>query len=211
MQSHVYRELLRIARRHARHAPEAEDLLQDALLEAVRSGRSDLAETANRRWLAGVIRNRAAMLARSAIRRKQRETLWLADREPPVGSAADPLTELLLGLSPGLKAVAALALSGHSRREIGYLLRVDDATLRQRIVALKRQLQARGVPMPGLTPGLSLDLSYGRIREALLPKLLREGGLFASHDPDGHLIVFATSQNPGRRQQTDISHKETDR
>ena len=97
---------------------------------------------------------------------------------------------MLRDLPPALKIVAALALSGHSRREVGYLLRLNDTALRQRVSALKRRLAARGLAMPTGTPGLRLDLSYGRIRDALLPKLVNEGGLFASHDPDGHLFII---------------------
>jgi hypothetical protein len=88
-------------------------------------------------------------------------------------------------------------------------LRLEDAALRQRLAALKRRLADRGVLPPATTLGLNLDLPYGRIRDALLPKLIREGGLFASHDPDGHLIVFATSQNATPRQQGSVNRKET--
>ena len=101
---------------------------------------------------------------------------------------------MLRDLPPALKIVAALALSGHSRREVGYLLRLNDTALRQRVSALKRRLAARGLAMPAGTPGLRLDLSYGRIRDALLPKLVNEGGLFASHDPDGHLFIIRLAE-----------------
>ncbi len=56
--------------------------------------------------------------------------------------------------------------------------------------------------MPAGMPGLNLDLSYGRIRDALLPALIREGGVFASHDPDGHLFVVRRANpthKPGPR------------
>ena len=211
MRDYAYNDLLSIARAHSRRQDEAEDLLHDALLDAVVAGRSDLGDADNCRWLAGVIRNRAAMTARGAARRVRRDTVW--EREQPTSDSPAPVdtAEVLHDLPPSLKVVAALALSGHNRREIAYLLRLEDAAMRQRVVALKRRLSARGLPMPTLTPGLSLDLCYGRIREALLPKLLREGGFFATHDPDGHLIVFSNSQNSGARQQEGVvNHKETD-
>lgn len=190
----AYNELLRLARRHSRRPAEAEDLLQDALLVAVAAGRSDLRETANRRWLAGVIRNRATFTARSAARRHLRDTRW-ADAPPPADDPDTPaLADLLLGLPPALKAVAALAFTGHSRPEIAYLLRLPDTALRQRLSSLKRHLASRGLALPAGTPGLMLDLPYGRIRDALLPRLHREGGLFATHDPDGHLFVIRRSQ-----------------
>lgn len=197
----VYRDLLRLARRHTRRPEEAEDLVQDALLDAVAAGRADLADPANRRWLGGVIRNRAAFAARSAARRRRREHLWQAEQEPTEAPAPAPdIADALKALPPALKSLAALALSGHSRREIAYLLRLPDTALRQRVAALKRRLRALGLLMPEQTPGLNLELSYGRIRDALLPRLVREGGLFASHDPDGHLFVIRTSQTRAPRQ-----------
>jgi DNA-directed RNA polymerase specialized sigma24 family protein len=198
----AYNELLKLARRHSRRIDEAQDLLQDALLEAVAAGRADLTQVANRRWISGVIRNRAAFTARAAARRTRRETLWQSARpEPEVPASPGDLGEILGALPPALKAVAALAFSGHSRPEIAYLLRLNDAALRQRLTALKRKLRDAGLEMPAQTPGLNLELSYGRIRDALLPKLINEGGVFASHDPDGHLIVFARSQTGTPRQQ----------
>ncbi len=198
----AYNDLLKLARRHSRRIDEAQDLLQDALLEAVAAGRADLTQVANRRWISGVIRNRAAFTARTAARRTRRETLWQSGRpEPEAPASPADLGEILATLPPALKAVAALAFSGHSRPEIAYLLRLNDAALRQRLTALKRKLRDAGLEVPAQTPGLNLELSYGRIRDALLPKLINEGGVFASHDPDGHLIVFARSQTGTSRQQ----------
>lgn len=186
----AYGRLLRIAQRHTRRADEAADLLQEALLEAVRTGRTDLSDRATQYWLAGVIGNKAKLLARGAARRIRRETEWLHERAPQeqAGDSAD-FAAVVANLPPALKAVAVLALTGHNRREIAYLLGLPDTAMRQRVRALKRHLQARGVDMPAGLPGLTLDLSYGRVRDALLPLLLRQGGAFASHDPDGHAFV----------------------
>jgi DNA-directed RNA polymerase specialized sigma24 family protein len=192
----AYTQLLDLARRASRSA-DAEDLLQDALIEALRTGRSEFSLPENRRWLFGVIRNKARMSARSAVRRRDREANW---HPTPTGPEAAPDTAVLAGLPPSLKAVAALALGGHNRREIAYLLRLDDAALRQRIRQLRKRLAVAGVAMPSGFPGLKFDLAYGRIRDALLPALVQQGGVFASHDPDGHLIVFASSQKQGSRQ-----------
>lgn len=190
----AYRELLRVARRYSRLPDEAEDLVQEALLVAVRSGRGDLGTRATLHWLTGVIRNQAKLRARGAIRSRRREQVWMQLR-PTDGARLETGDEpmLLAELPPALKAVAVLALSGHNRREIAYLLDLPDTALRQRVRALKRQLQDRGVDMPAGLPGLNLDLSYGRIRDALLPLLLRQGGTFASHDPDGHHFVVRRS------------------
>lgn len=189
MRRSTYEQLLVTARRHSRRADEADDLVQDALLEAVKAGRTDFETALTTRWLSGVIRNKARLAARGAGRRRSRETAW--QDQPQVGTAQDeiPVSLLLAGLPPALKSVAALALTGHDRREIAYLLRLDDVTLRQRISTLGKRLRTAGLTLPQGTPGLGLNLAYGRIRDALLPALLREGGIFASHDPDGHLFI----------------------
>jgi hypothetical protein len=49
--------------------------------------------------------------------------------------------------------------------------------------------------VPAGLPGLAPGLDYGRIRDALVPELSRQSGLFASHDPDGHLIVFGAHRS----------------
>lgn len=190
MRQSVYDQLLGLARRHCRNPADADDLLQEALIEAVRVGRSDFSRPEHRRWLVGVIRNKARMAARGAVRRRSRDAAWHEFRQPAPSQTDDaPIGALLAALPSALKAVAALALAGHTRREIAYLLKLDDAALRQRISTLGRRVRAAGLPLPEGLPGLGLNLAYGRIRDALLPALLREGGVFASHDPDGHLFV----------------------
>lgn len=188
----AYPELLGLARRHARRADEAEDVLQEALLAAVAAGR----DLGDQRWLAGVIRNQAALAARSAARRRRREARWVGEREDVGPADTAPVAEVLSGLPPSLKAVAALALTGHSKREIAFLLTVSETALRQRLAALRRVLAVRGVAMPAQTPGLSLDLQYGRIRDVLLPLLIAQRGTIASHDPDGHLFVLRKAHKP---------------
>ncbi len=190
MRQSAYDQLLALARRCSRVPAEADDLLQDALIEAIRVGRADFTRPEHRRWLVGVMRNKARMAARGASRRRARDSAWQETRPAPPPGDETPVSTVLAGLPPALKAVAALALSGHDRREIAYLLRLDDVTLRQRISTLGKRLRAAGLQLPEGTPGLGLTLAYGRIRDALLPALLREGGVFASHDPDGHLFII---------------------
>lgn len=188
MPQSAYQQLLRVARRHARRADEAEDVLQEALLAAVAAGR-DVDDAGSQHWLAGVIRNQATLSARSAARRRRRETRWVHEQQDGAPVEPVPVADVLSGLPPSLKSVAALALTGHSKREIAFLLDLPDTALRQRLTALRKALAARGIPLPATTPGLNLDLQYGRIRDALLPLLLAQGGTIASHDPDGHLFV----------------------
>ena len=199
MRNRLYERLISIARREAGPV-QAEDVVQDAMLIAIESGRSDLTDPETARWLCGVVRNRALMNARTARRRRQRDGAWQAGQhvEPLPQSAS--LRDILEGLSPALRTLAALVLTGHNRREIAWLLRLPDTALRQRISVLRRQLVARDLVVPTELTGLYRDLAYGRIRDALLPKLLRHGGAFASHDPDGHLFVVRRSQSGVARQ-----------
>lgn len=198
MRGRLYAQLLAIARReHA--ASEAEDVVQESLLMAVITGRQNIENPDNARWLMGVVRNRARMEARTARRRRTRESDWqeALSAGPREGAAAE---EVLSGLPPALRTLAALVLTGHNRREIAYLLNLPDTALRQRVSALKRHLAARNLAAPEELSGLNLDLAYGRIRDALLPALQRHGGVFASHDPDGHLFLVRRSQKDPPRQ-----------
>jgi len=171
------------------------------MLAAVLTGRTNFDAPETARWLTGTVRNQARMAARSAVRRRRREAQWQSSVTVSDQSEKTDTGTFLVSLPPSLKAVAALALSGHTRHEIAYLLGLSDTALRQRIVALKRKTVAAGLALPADLPGLGLNVAYGCIREALLPKLLRHGGAFASHDPDGHLFVVQRSQNSMPRQQ----------
>lgn len=171
----------------------------------MRQNRLDLTTPENRAWLIGVLRNKAKMAARGGARSRQRDTRWvaekvLADTSPAGASPPFDPAESLAGLPPSLRSVAALALAGQTRREIAYLLKLSDTALRQRLAALRRTLAARGVVMPEGLPGLGGGLDYGRIRDALLPMLIRQGGMIAAHDPDGHLFVIRGSQKAVPRQ-----------
>ena len=188
-----YRYLVAVACRH-NAAGHAEDLVQEALLEALIVGRSIEPQRPNLAWLAGVVRNKARMLARTEVRQKEREGSWDALRNAPsTENKADP-SMCLSGLSPALISVAMLAMTGHNRREIAYLLNLTDMALRQRIAALRRHFVGSEITAPSELSGLRFDLPYGRIRSALLRHLPRERGSFASHDPDGHLFVITRSQ-----------------
>jgi DNA-directed RNA polymerase specialized sigma24 family protein len=190
-----YARLVALARRWSRHPDEAEDIVQDALIEALKHDRGELGDARNMKWIAGVIRNSARMQARTAARRKLRDGRWLSMQEnivaPPMPAGRHCGLD---GLPRTLKAVAALALTGHNRREIAYLLRISDDALRQRILTLKRELLRRGATLPEGEAGLTMDLAYGRIRKALLSGFERHGGFLASHDPDGHLFFVKRSQ-----------------
>jgi RNA polymerase sigma-70 factor (ECF subfamily) len=189
------------ARRHARRPEEADDLLQSALLAALESGRTNLAAPETRRWISGVIRNQAAFDARTSARRKRRENAWSEllprERERSGESGVGVSDAPLAALSPALRLTALLVLSGHTRQEIGWLLRLSSTGLRQRVSQLKRALAA--TPTPDANP--TGPLAFGRIRRALLRPARRENAFLASHDPDGHLFVVSRSQISLPRQQ----------
>lgn len=182
-----YSDLLRFARRQTRRAAEAEDLLHEALIVALKAGR--FPPTGDRAWFCGVIRKLATMQARTAARRFRREQqLDLPEAEEDVRSNA-PLA-LAATLAPSLRVVMLLAIAGHNRPEIRHLLGISDEALRQRILMLRRAWRDAGhaEPIRELT-GLRYPLESGRIRQALLPVTRSGRAAFASHDPDGHLFA----------------------
>lgn len=194
----AYIRLLGIARRHARRPDAAEDIVQEVLIAALAAGRYDFSSPDDLRWMAGAIKRRAAFDARSALRQRVRETRWQAERpqaaELPDATASGDIAPLLQSLAPALRITAALALSGHTKAEITYLLGISDTALRQRIRGLRKALVRLGLSIPADMSSLNLDLAYGTIRQALRPFLRHHGGAFASHDPDGHLFVIKSSQ-----------------
>lgn len=208
--SFPYVELLRQARRAARRNDEAEDLLQTILLAAVEAGRADLSRAENRRWLEGALRRRAAFDARTALRRRRRETLCAAAPAVEPAEAAVLPSRFVRGLPPALRTTALLALTGHTRQEIAWLLDLAEPTLRQRIAEIRRRWREAGGHRIEEIPGLAGALAFGRIRRALLGPARRNDAVLASHDPDGHLFVVARSRNGGPRQQWErtTTHKE---
>ncbi|NND43765.1 MAG: sigma-70 family RNA polymerase sigma factor [Xanthomonadales bacterium] len=194
-----YAQCLAIARRHARNEADAADLLHEALLVAVQAGRGDFSSPGERAWLAGVMRKMAAMTARTAGRRRQRESKWaevsgfLGDE---LQETAPDRASILAGLSEGTRRVAVLALHGMNQDEIRYVLELEPAAFRQRLTALRRALGK--LPGPLRSEALALAyarprregeerLDFGLIRRALLHHV-RGSDELGTHDPDGHLI-----------------------
>lgn len=200
----TYRRLRTEARRHARRAQDADDLVQDALLIALEQGgeppdrarpvRDDPA------WLIGVIRHRAAMDARTAIRRRRREAAVARDEataapahvpEPPPSPAA-----LLARLPPSARRVAVLALHGLGAEEIRWILGIADTAFRQRLTTIRKAIgalppsqRAEAIALAYVRdPARSVDLQFGLVRRALKAALRGDPGL-GTHDADGHLIV----------------------
>lgn len=212
-QNPSYTELLLYARKVARHIDEAEDLLQAILLAAVEAGRTDLSCSDNRRWLFGALRKRAAFDARSAVRRQKREassTLTPPEEstEQPQGDREEPSSEFVQTLPPSLRSAALLALAGHTKAEIAWLLRISDTALRQRIAQIKRRWrQFDGKHVTGLS-NLKGELAFGQIRQALLQMARSGNAILASHDPDGHLFVVSSQNDLSRQRKGVPTNKE---
>jgi DNA-directed RNA polymerase specialized sigma24 family protein len=191
MDAHRYRDLLRQARRLTRSAAAAEDLLHDALVVALQSGRDDPA------WLAGVLRLQAAQQARAAVRRRRRETAVAsaAAVEPIRAMPSDPAW--LQRLPPAARRVAVLALHGLTAEEIRWIVGATPAAFRQRLTSIRKTLgtlpqalRAEALALAYLRdPARSADLQFGLVRRALKAALTAGDGL-GTHDPDGHLLVL---------------------
>ncbi|MAN75442.1 MAG: transcriptional regulator [Henriciella sp.] len=188
------RELRVAARRHAGRRDEADDLVQAACLAAVEAGRTDFTSPETQAWLRGVLRNKARMTSRGALRQRARETRWANERGDGAGSegAGPDLT----ALPRSLRVTALLSLNGATRAEIGWLLGLSDAALRQRISQLKRAIDRA----PDVDLTLQGALPFGVMRRTMLERFGKRDGFLASHDPDGHFFVLACSQKDGARQ-----------
>ena len=198
MDQAAYLTLLRQARGRARRQSEAEDLLQDALLIAVEAGRADLTRPENRRWFAGVVRNRALLDARGAARRRRREADFQS-AAPETALDMAPSAQPVLDLPPALRTTALLALTGHTRTEIAWLLQLSDVALRKRISELRRRWGGGGEAALDMA-ALRGNLPFGLMRRALLSRVRLQRPALGSHDPDGNLFVVS-SRIPLRRQQ----------
>jgi DNA-directed RNA polymerase specialized sigma24 family protein len=195
----IFSQLLREAERAARRRLEAEDLFQTVWLAAVEGGRGDLSCAANRRWFVGALRRRALFDARTAVRRRTREQR-AALMDAHTGRSAEVPVRFVERLPPKLRTTALLVLTGHSKHEILWLLRMNEPALRQRIADIRRRWRTEG---GGSLDGISAlrgPLNFGMIRRALLPLARSPGVVFASHDPGGHLFAVSTSRKPGARQ-----------
>lgn len=203
MDRKTYLRLLRSAHGRTRRAGEAEDLLQSALLCAVEAGRGDMSASENRRWLGGVLRNRALHEARSAARRRRREADYAldaaAEAEAEAGASATDPGDFIATLPRGLRTTALLVVTGHTKPEIAWLLDLSDVALRQRISELKRRCLQLG--LRGAIGGRALqgDLPFGLLRRALIGVLRLAATEIGTHDPDGHLFVVSSQIDVARQ------------
>lgn len=207
----VYRDVLRTARRFARSAEEARDLVQDTLVIALRRGFDDWTSPDRRAWLRGVVRKRAAFVVRGQARQRRREQLP-DGAGPGGGSPWGWQPSFLASLPRSLRAVAALASADLCAAEIRWLLGLSDTALRQRLSALRRAVRAE--PEPPTLPAAEPRLSLGGRRAQLLESLRRQRvPALATHDPDGHSILLCFPPHKvgplGNRQAKEFCHVQT--
>ncbi|MFF4246857.1 RNA polymerase sigma factor [Streptomyces sp. NPDC001822] len=128
----------------------AEDAVQDALVEAVRSWPSEVPRDP-KAWLVTVAWRRFLDATRADSARRRREDL--ADEEPAPGPAPavdDTLQLYFLCAHPSLTPSSAVALTlravgGLTTRQIARAYLVPEATMAQRISRAKRTLAGNGV------------------------------------------------------------------
>jgi RNA polymerase sigma-70 factor (ECF subfamily) len=197
----AYRDVLHTARRCAGSADEARELAQDAFVAALARGFDDWSAPARRAWLHGVVRRRAAFLARGHARRRRRERQVEPARARTAAWAWQPA--FLASLPRSLRAVAALASAELCAAEIRWLLGLTDTALRKRLSALRQAVRAE----PEL-PTLSAPAPHfalGARRAELLASLRRQQGhALATHDPDGHPILLRVVAHTSDRTATAV-------
>ena len=195
------RALTAIAARCTASPHEAEDIVQDILLAAIRSGRV-CGGDGFLPWARGAIRNHSRFLARSAGRRRRRETVHQELQAVADGCGGETVEripqDVIDDLSPALRIVALLVNLGMNKAEIACLLELSDQTLRQRIHALRKAVSRQSVESePAHTDIAAKDapgLARRRLKAAIPPHGERR---FAIRDPDGMGIFFSSAHISG--------------
>ncbi len=147
-------QVLAILVRRGADFAEAEDAVQDALVEAWRSWRDEPPRDP-KGWLVTVAWRRWIDAARSQASRRDREDLVAAEPEAgPVGRTDDSLQLYFLCAHPSLAPSAAVALTlravgGLTTRQIAEAYLVPEATMAQRIVRAKRTVSGVRLDEPG--------------------------------------------------------------
>ena len=215
MTANEYTHLLSVAKRIAYNEQEAHDLLQEALVVAIKENRLDFSLDNDTKWLVGVMRNKALQEARTVSRRKNRDHSFSSEQpleteatqDETNSSAQHALNTVLDKLSPAARKVAVLVIHGLGRTEICALLGVSDTAFRQRLTSIRKalgplppKLQQEVIALAYASRksrGKDTDLPIGLIRKALLKSLKGNGNehiqSIGTHDPSGHLIVVSPS------------------
>ncbi|WP_416954226.1 RNA polymerase sigma factor [Nocardioides sp. T5] len=132
----------------------AEDSVQDALLEALRSWPEDPPRDP-KGWLVTVAWRRFLDVVRSETARQRRELAVDLEPEPgPTGSVDDTLQVFFLCAHPALTPTSAVALTlravaGLTTRQVAEAYLVPEATMAQRISRAKRTVAGESFDRPG--------------------------------------------------------------
>ncbi|HEX6277063.1 MAG TPA: hypothetical protein VFZ53_28675, partial [Polyangiaceae bacterium] len=160
---------------------------------------------ARRAWLRGALRRRAAFDARTATRARRRDERWVdatvAERESHQGGSASFrfANDLLERLAPSLRVLAALVSAELAPAEIRAVLRLSDTAFRKRLSALRCAVRTALASGEVVTEP-SWAFALGSRRAGLIASLKRHPGwAVASHDPDGHPLIFSLAGAHKRR------------
>lgn len=189
------RELLvAAARRYSRVRHEAEDLAHDLIVAALRRGLR-LEDEGFARAANASARRHGAFMARSAARRRARETsctLEPSQRDEPI------TTEVVVSppLPAALHTTLLLLILGHTRSELRSALGLTDAALRKRLQGLRARAPLARPELAGPISPPPPELRQAQVRLApRLASILQETGgsgrLVAVSDDDGHGIIFS--------------------
>lgn len=178
---------------YSRRPEEVDDLVQDLLLETVRSGR-DVTDEAYLPWARGFLRNRAAFIARTEGRRRKREKKVQPTEENPGNTRLQFPEVFITQLPPSLSLTARLINCGLNQKELEYLLDVSNTALRQRFTALRKKWQAycgKHETVPDSKNESTSPFNNGLLRRALRNAFHGNSNkMVGSVDPDGHLFVI---------------------
>lgn len=156
-------------------------------MAAIERGFDDWATPERRPWLYGVLRRRAAFVARTASRRARREKEAPLPEGGPAALVWRP--SFLATLPPSLRVVATLASADLCATEVRWLLRLTPTALRTRLSQLRRAVrsEAEAPTLSDTGPRHALGA-----RRAVLLAGLKSTKLpmVATHDPDGHAIFL---------------------
>lgn len=141
----------------------AEDAVQEALIEALRTFPDDPPRD-TKGWLITVAWRKFLDAARSETARRRREDLLEAEPQPgPATSRDDSLQLFFLCAHPSLTPSSAVALmlravGGLTTRQIAEAYLVPEATMAQRISRAKRTLSGRRLDEPGSAAAVARTL-----------------------------------------------------
>lgn len=192
-------ELNSLARKYSRRKEEADDLVQDLLLEAVRKEK-DFTEGHFLPWAHGFLKNRAAFIARTEGRRRKREKT-VQQKKDDQEQYRPAFPESFIGrLSPSLRITARLINCGLNQKEIEYLLGIVNQTLRQRFSQLRKQWTVY-LEVTGSGPEYSSASVHDPFDIGLLRRSLRNSfhgnpeKMVGTFDPDGHLFIVRSDSS----------------